>query len=259
MIAMAPVVPYPRPLVWPGSEPITPRRSPRARPSRGLVVDLDDTLYPRRRYLQSGFAAVAAHAGRVHGVPADDAFTVLTEAASRGAADRAFQHLCACFGLSESIIGELVGVFRAHRPNLFLGTGARTMLRSLRADHWRVVVLTNGLPSVQARKVDALGLSSLVDAVVYAEETVPGGKPHRAAFMSALQAIGTRPEHSVMLGDDLRCDVAGGRAAGLATIRLALSGADASEGAEADAVVEMLNAVPRVAASLLEGVTRHVA
>lgn len=259
MMAMAPVVPYARPPIWTGSESVTPHRAARPRLFRGLIVDLDDTLYPRRRFVQSGFAAVAAHVGLRYGIPPDDAYSLLTDTLSRGESKVAFQILCGRFNLPDAVVRELVQVFRSHRPNLFLGAGARTMLRALRADRWRIAVLTNGLPSVQARKVEALGLPALVDAVIFAEDVVAGGKPARAAFAGALRALGTRPDRTVVLGDDPACDIAGGRAAGLATIRLSLPDIAVPAAMDADAVVDMLTEVPHVAASLLEGVTRHVA
>ena len=43
---------------------------------RGLILDLDDTLYPRERFVRSGFAAVARHVAAAHGVPADAAMHV---------------------------------------------------------------------------------------------------------------------------------------------------------------------------------------
>ena len=36
--------------------------------TRALVFDLDDTLYPVRRYFQSAFGAIAAHLARRSGL-----------------------------------------------------------------------------------------------------------------------------------------------------------------------------------------------
>ena len=81
-------------------------------------------------------------------------------------------------------------MIRRHEPALALGSVAAAVLAQLRADGWRLGILTNGLPATQRAKVEALGLEPRVDAVLYAEEHAPGGKPSRAAFDAALNALG---------------------------------------------------------------------
>lgn len=89
-------------------------------------------------------------------------------------------------------------------------------------------------------------------AVLAAVETASGrtaeiaGKPERHLFQMALEAIGA-PGRVAMIGDRVSSDVAGGRAAGLATI-LVLSGTSSRADAEAaeprpDHVVESLAAL----------------
>lgn len=263
MIAMAPVVPFTIPPSWlqvgPDAQLPSAHRAGRWRTPRGIILDLDDTLYPRQRFVQSGFGAVSAYVARTFAIAADDAFTLLSECAARGEQATAFQSLCARFGLDHAVVPVLVDVFRSHEPNIFLGRGAKDMLRTLRADGWRTAVLTNGLPEVQARKVKALGLDQFVDLVIYAEHVATGGKPAQATFRAALRRLGTRADRTVCLGDDPRSDVAGARAAGMSTIRLAVAGVEVESALDADIVVDILTDVPRAAVTLLEGVTRHVA
>ncbi len=263
MTAMTPVESFNPPPVWlygAGAAKIpTVDRAGRWRKSRGVIIDLDNTLYPLQRYVQSGFAAVAAHVSTAFGVPQADASALLSRCAARGEQQTAFQALCQQFGLGHETVPVLVEVFRAHRPSIFLGHGARNLLRGLRADGWRLAVLTNGLPSVQARKVEALGLGELVDQVLYAEHFAVGGKPTPAVFLETLRRLGTRLDRTVCVGDDPRCDIAGARSVGLATIRLAVSDEAVAPELEADIVVDSLSDVPQAAAALLEGVTRNVA
>jgi len=234
-------------------------RTGRWRGSRGLIIDLDDTLYPLQRYVRSGFGAVAAHCEHAFGLAAADALAVLTRCASRGEQQTAFQTLCREFSLSSDTVSVLVEVYRGHRPSIVLGQAALDMLRALRAGAWRLAILTNGLPRVQLRKVEALGLVHLVDHVIYADQVAPGGKPAPAAFVEALRRLGTRPDRTVCLGDDLRRDIVGARTSGLATIRLATTGFASASAIDADIVVQSLSDVPRAAVSLLEGVIRHAA
>lgn len=263
MIPMSPVESLTPPAVWlfgSGAAKVpTLDRTTRFRRSRGLIIDLDNTLYPLGRFVQSGFAAVASHVSRDFDVPADAAYALLSRCAARGEQQTAFQSLCKKFNLGRDTVPVLVEVFRAHRPSIFLGHGARDLLLGMRADGWRLAVLTNGIPAVQARKVEALRLGEFVDHVLYAEHLAPGGKPAPTVFVESLRRLGTRPERTVCVGDDPHCDIAGARSAGLATVRLAVSDVQVSPEFEADIVVQALTEVPRAAAALLEGVTRNVA
>ena len=194
------------------------------KPRRGLVIDLDDTLYPRERFVRSGLAAVSRHVSDRFGIPAEDAFAVLTRASARGRAGSEMQVLCDRFDLPSDVIGTLVDVFRSHAPTIFLPAEAEQTLRLLRAQGWALAILTNGLPSVQFRKVAALGLTALVDDVIYAEEHAAGGKPSSAPFRAALRALDLDPSECVCVGDDAARDVRGARALGIATIRVARFG-----------------------------------
>ncbi len=225
---------------------------------RSVILDLDDTLYPRRRYVQSGFARVARHLAGSSGVSVDEAFAVLCRAHATSPGHE-FQVLCAHLGLPEDGIGAWVGLFRAHMPTIWLPHDAARTLRGLRQDGFALAVLTNGLPSVQARKVAALGLESLVDHVIYADEHAPGGKPHEAAFAEALRRLGAVPTETLMVGDDARCDVEGARAAGLRAVWLDRRGDGSRVPNGADAVATGIGQVPHLAASLLPREAVHAA
>jgi putative hydrolase of the HAD superfamily len=225
---------------------------------RAVIFDLDDTLYEREQFVQSGFAAVADELERRCSLPAPWILATLRRARVRGHAGRELQALCADHGLPESLIPELVEVIRRHEPVLTLGSVAAAVIAQLRADGWRVAILTNGLPATQRAKVEALGLEARVDAVLYAEEHAPGGKPSRAAFEAALAAVGVPASRAVFVGDDLVRDIQGGRSAGLFTIRVIASGGACRTERDADAIAR-LEDVPRVAARLVKGSGAHAA
>ena len=224
---------------------------------RAAIFDLDDTLYEREQFVLSGFAAVADEVERRVGLPAPWILATLKRARARGHKGRELQALCADHGLPDSLVPELVEVIRRHEPALGLGSVASAVLAQMRADGWRLGILTNGWPATQRAKVEALGLESRVDAVLYAEEHAPGGKPSRAAFDAALNALGVPPARVVFIGDDLVNDIQGGRAAGLRTFRVAARGAQRAEG-DADAIVT-LEEVPVTAGRLVKRSGAHAA
>lgn len=221
--------------------------------TRAIIFDLDDTLYRERRFVLSGFAAVARALEKQLGVPRDESFRLLARAMREGHRATALQRLCRTYRLREDIVPRLVDVIRAHRPRLRLPRETRAVLEALRAD-WRIAILTNGVPAVQARKVRALGLAPLVEHVVFACEYSAEGKPDRTVFMEALHRLGTPEAETVFVGDDPWCDIAGARRVGLPTIRIHRAGRDGapvSPQNEADVVVRRLAEVPAAAARLL--------
>ena len=238
------------------------REEPRVTPSargRGILFDLDDTLYPREEYVQSGLLAVARYVEERYGLPALDGFATLTQARRSGSHGRELQAFCGRHGFPEGLVRDLLAVFRAHRPPLRLPRAAKTVLARLRADDWRMVIVTNGLPSVQREKVAALGLTSLVEHVIYAEEVTPGGKPAPEVFRTALRRLGLPARRCVAVGDDPKCDIAGARAAGLRTVRVIPPAHDIADDSGADATIAGLASLPSLLDTLLDAVTPDAA
>jgi putative hydrolase of the HAD superfamily len=184
-----------------------------------LIFDMDDTLYPERQFIRSGFHAVAAEVTRRYGVPRPAALATLFRALRHQNRGQALQLLCEQHRLPGAIVPELIEVIREHEPALRLPWSTTTTLAAARARGWRLGVVTNGLPEVQARKAAALGLGALVDTIVYAHGCGSGiGKPAREPFHTVLARLGTPPTDSVFVGDDPVCDIAGARGVGLRTI-----------------------------------------
>jgi putative hydrolase of the HAD superfamily len=170
------------------------------------------------------------------------------------------QSVAAEFGLGDGIVPELVQIVRDHQPTLRLPYESAHALRALRPA-WRLAIVTNGPPDVQARKVAALGLATMVDAVVYAADHGTGrGKPERAPFEAALRQIGVGAERAVFVGDNETCDLHGASGAGMQTI-LTVRYRPLQSSVAADAIVGSLLDVPQYAELLvpLEGDHRVVA
>jgi FMN phosphatase YigB (HAD superfamily) len=101
-----------------------------------------------------------------------------------------------------------------------LDPSAAERLEALRADGWKLGIVTNGGTTLQAAKINQVGLGSYVDAICVSEaEGVR--KPDRAIFENAARKLGVDlGPHGWMVGDTLSADIAGGLAAGLRTVWL---------------------------------------
>ncbi|MFE3455157.1 HAD family hydrolase [Nonomuraea sp. NPDC059194] len=89
-------------------------------------------------------------------------------------------------------------------------------LGQLRADGWRVGIVTNGTADNQLGKIQQTGLGDVVDG--YALSGAEGvRKPETGLFEIAAQRCGaTLAKGGWMVGDNLVADIDGGRAAGYA-------------------------------------------
>jgi putative hydrolase of the HAD superfamily len=219
--------------------------------ARAIVFDLDDTLYPYRAFLRSGFDAVASKLAVERGLAARTVRRVLSEAfqTRRG---RELQWLCSTLALPASAVPELATCVREHRPAVRLPVESLRLLVSLRPD-WRLGVLTNGSPHIQRRKVAALGLAPLVDAIVFAGACGNGqGKPDMASFRAVLQRLGTTARSTIFVGDDLVADMLGASRIGMRTIHvLARAPQSACSGRWCDAHVRRLARVRPLAERLM--------
>lgn len=223
------------------------------REPRAVLFDLDDTLYPQRRFALSGFAAVSRYLHTHFDMPMAEAFRILCTEYRRGHRGQELQAALARLGLSQALVPTLVQVLHTHRPWLRLPAGTHDALDTLRSD-WRIGIVTNGIPSVQARKVDALGLRPMVDVVVYAAEYGSGrGKPDPEPFEAALVRLGVEPGRAVFVGDSEECDVRGAVAVGLHTVRISRRASlDLDErSTEADTIVGSIRDVPVAVAPLV--------
>lgn len=217
-----------------------------------MIFDLDDTLYPLDRFILSGFDAVASHLTTMFGVDRLEAWTTLLQAFNNGGRGCELQICLARFGLPEAIAPSLVNVIRRHQPALALPPATRQILASL-AGGWRLGIVTNGVPEIQARKVAALGLAGRVDTVVYADAVGRGaGKPDPEPFLEACRRLAVGVNRAVFVGNDPVRDVFGAWRVGMRTIHVAgHAPAAGSSALVADAMVRSLTEVPDVAARLV--------
>ncbi len=99
---------------------------------------------------------------------------------------------------------EHVGLFSDVLPTL-------EMLRG----RFHLAVVSNGLGPDQRAKIERLGLEPYISALAISGE-LGVLKPDPAIFEHALEAVGVEAAQAIHIGDDLRADVGGAHAAGLA-------------------------------------------
>jgi putative hydrolase of the HAD superfamily len=217
--------------------------------SRALLIDLDDTLYDEASYVRSGMTAVAWEICRLPGAPpATVVVALLLDELNRNGRGKVFDVTLQNLGIAPhpDLIKGLLEAYRDHRPDILLWPGVRESLEDLGKDH-RLAIVTDGLGVMQRRKVNALGVETLVDAIVYCWE-LGWPKPDPRAYLRAMEQLASTPELTLVVGDNPGHDMAAARAAGLRSLRVRSGrfGAHSFEALPADAEAESFVDAPPV-------------
>lgn len=188
---------------------------------RAVVFDLDDTLYPERAYVLSGFRAVAEWCESNLAIPADSAFHDLSAMLDSGIRGDTFDRFCEAHGLDrKAVVPHMVTVYREHRPQLATYDGVPELLKRLDA-RYLLGVVSDGHADVQHKKLTSLGIRELFADVVFSDELGRDHwKPSARPFAAISQKLGVRPEEAVYVGENSLKDFLGARRAGMGTIRV---------------------------------------
>ena len=188
---------------------------------QAVVFDLDDTLYPERDFVLSGFRAVARWGESRLGIPADAGYDELRGLYESGVRGETFNHWLGQHGVDAApLVPEIVDVYRQHEPSLRPFPCVPGLLARLRRDH-RVGLVGDGYRDVQERKLNALGIRHLFDAVVFSDEWGRHAwKPSTAPFVAVLEQLGVTAASTVYVADNPNKDFIGARRTGIHTIQL---------------------------------------
>lgn len=192
---------------------------------RAVVFDLDDTLYPERDYVYSGYGTIARHLQDSFG-RGEDFQSWLWNRFLAGRHKRAFNDLSDHFrlGLSDEQIGELVWLYREHSPEIRPGAGIVDLLRRLRG-RFRLGMLSDGALPAQQLKLDALQIARFFDAVVFTESLGPESqKPSPAGFEAITARFDAPHAACAYVGDNPAKDFAAANALGWRTIQYRFDG-----------------------------------
>ncbi|MDY6324414.1 MAG: HAD-IA family hydrolase [Catonella sp.] len=180
-------------------------------PVRGVIFDLDDTLYPEKDYIRSGFKAVAEYLGDL------SAYGEMYKRFEAG--KMAIDSYLEDRG-KLSLKEECIGIYRGHKPKLSLYPGVYELLRSLRDRGVKLGIITDGRSDGQRNKIAALGLNDLVDDIIVTWEL--GGpqfsKPCDIAFRIMEMRWKLPFEQMVYIGDNIAKDFHAPRQLGMRTI-----------------------------------------
>jgi putative hydrolase of the HAD superfamily len=191
---------------------------------RAIVFDLDNTLYRERDFVTSGFRAVVQYLADTYGYCVQRLLPAMMTTLEEEGRKAVFDMLRDKFLDSSIPISELVDVYRRHSPSIRLYSGYSGLLKWLARNH-KLGIITDGLPEVQQKKVQALRLQSLMDCIVYTWEFgVEKEKPHPFPFSLMLESLGADPDSVLFVGDNPDKDCRGAHGAGMKYAQLQTCG-----------------------------------
>lgn len=199
---------------------------------RGVLFDLDDTLFDHQRCaraalaeLQQAYASLRdrpfeeveqTHARLLESIHAQ----VLTGALPLDVArEERFRRLFeACGDAAAGLFARAAAQryrdgYQRHRRAI---AGAGRLLEAVRG-RARVAVVSNNLLAEQRAKLAHCGLDGLIDALIVSEEAGVA-KPDPGIFELALARLGVPARQAVMIGDSWHADIDGARAAGIRAV-----------------------------------------
>lgn len=187
---------------------------------RLILFDMDDTLYPERDYVMSGFNAVSEHLAAKYGNEQDRCFSLLKRSFEENGRGRNFDYAIEKLGLDKQILFEVIQVYRSHSPAICLRKDITEFLTDLSC-RVNLCLITDGWVEVQQMKVSALGLDRYFRKIIFSQENgLAYAKPHEHFFIKALDYFGVSPEESLMVGDDFNKDIIGGQNVGMKTFQV---------------------------------------
>ena len=174
-----------------------------ARTVRAIVFDLDDTLYPEREYVQSGYRVIAAALASEEW-DRSRIYDLLWQEFESGDRRRVFNSILRQMDREDSPeeITRLVKIYRQHRPELTLDRDVRALLETLKSQ-FKLGLVTDGFLPAQKLKVQALDLESFFDSICYTEELGREyWKPATKAFERISRALQCEPQQCVYVADN---------------------------------------------------------
>jgi len=189
-----------------------------------LVFDIDDTLYPERDYVRSGFAASAQILSpEIRRRVADACWREFNNGLRRNIFDRVLRR----FSLyDKDLVGRLVAAYREHMPLITLDASVLPTLSLAKEAGCFLGIITDGRSVSQRAKIKALGIESVVDAIICTDDLGREfWKPHPRAYELMGQMAQSIPSQCAYIGDNLCKDFIAPNALGWSTVMLRREGA----------------------------------
>lgn len=168
-------------------------------PIKGIIFDLDDTLYSEKEYIRSGYKKIGEFLGR------------------SDAAEKLWSYFEKNKLAIDSYLEEIneiekkdicLDIYRSQMPEIELYDGVRELLLKLKTKGVKIGIITDGRPEGQRKKLQVLGLEGLIEDIIITDEL--GGiqfrKPNDISYRIMQNRWRLPFEEIMYVGDNLNKD-----------------------------------------------------
>ena len=186
---------------------------------KAVIFDMDDTLYPEKQFVLSGFRAVSGWVEENLGFSSSQTYSQLESIFQEDSQGKIFNHFLAMKNVSdEAFLTTMVECYRSHYPNLEPYPEVRNLLEEL-SSLYHIGLISDGYLETQNNKWQALGLQKYFDTVVFSDQWGKKfWKPHKRPYLEALRRLEIEGIEAVYVGDNPNKDFFGANQLGIYTI-----------------------------------------
>jgi len=210
------------------------------------VFDLDDTLYPEKCFVESGFRSVALALETRLGLNADVSFQKMLFTLNHEGRGFVFDQLLASNNIfSRNLVNFCINTYRHHKPAIQLDSSAESVLNSF---NHQAYLVTDGHKLVQENKVNALRLQDKFKKIYITHRYgVKNAKPSVHCFDLIRKIEKCDWKDMFYLGDNPAKDFVNLNPLGVETIRIRRgehAKIIANKGCEARHVIDTIDELP---------------
>ncbi len=184
-----------------------------------LVLDLDDTLYPERTFVESGIQAVAKMLSEELSLEYRQTKMRLLEILDREGRGKVFDTFLMENSLfTKKMLAKCLDVYRHHPPNISLHPGALEVISGFRGKKYLV---TDGHKIVQQSKIDALNIERFFEKTYLTSRYgIVNAKPSLHCFKRILEREHAGWSNLIYVGDNPAKDFVNLNLMGSITVRV---------------------------------------
>lgn len=169
---------------------------------KGVVFDMDDTVYSEMEYVKSGYRSVAEY---LNTAPKGAERMLELFLNDEKPIDTYLQEINM---FSEEMKTRCMTIYREHIPDIHLYQEVDELLGKLRVGEYKIGLITDGRPEGQKNKIQVLGLAEKVDFIIITDELggVQWRKPNSKAFEIMKDMMNLEYSEMVYVGDNIKKD-----------------------------------------------------
>lgn len=189
---------------------------------KAVLFDLDDTLFPEKQYIESGFKHIARQMSKRTGTGDGVLFRMLMDIFDKGAKN-VFNKLLEQLDISydERDIQRMISEYRNHAPDISFYPDVLPCLDELGRNNIKTGIITDGYLESQRQKLKALNCAEYFNEIIITEELGRAyWKPHPRSFKMMGEKLNVRFDEMMYVGDNPEKDFYVGERLDIFTVRI---------------------------------------